>query len=648
MHQAADNMQQNEDDDNCEVQAERPWPRGLRPAADRSLHFGPGRRGAWPLFGLALLLAGLAFLAAGCGGPPAAPSSTSSQSADAGPQVDVFAALQEEIRKSSDATAYRGVIQQLNDHLARTAQEKPPPLAEASRQLLAERFHLEPDELAEVANPNFSLLDAHYLEQQTLFRDIAAALQMNQRPALERAVAGFAWVTRQVRPQAHAAPPMPPHLILRRGWGNSQDRALVFLALLQQLHLDGCAVVLPGSNDQTAPVLLTGVLVGKDLHLFDPRLGLPVPGPGGEGVATLAQVQSQPEILRALDGENGLRYDLNADQIKKAAVYLGYPLSALAPRLRWLQSQLVGEESLVLAVDAAAQLQKFQSALPTTPIRAWGAGGDPNTPLRALRAYLLPEEGGTDKGQAQALTLRELVPWQALPRQVVEIPGEPGRRLQVVFLLQFRSFYLDPRTPRDQLLRGRYDEATQRLIQKQDECDKLRTLLHSVKDLHEQAANWRERAVHAYANLARAERAAKSPDGAAALQAARREVDDLWNKPGPLTLIVQAAAAEPLLMESIYQLALCKHEQAVRTQARQGAGGAVAAWRAARNWWDRYLEEYPGSPAAPHARRLRAEALAAQGEPALARAALLDFNGLTDLEKLARYFLARQLTRKSL
>ena len=39
---------------------------------------------------------------------------------------------------------------------------------------------------------------------------------------------------------------------------------------------------------------LPAVLLDKQLYLFDTELGLPVPGPGGQGIATLAQVRGGP------------------------------------------------------------------------------------------------------------------------------------------------------------------------------------------------------------------------------------------------------------------------------------------------------------------------------------------------------------------
>src|SRR5262249_5974566 len=77
------------------------------------------------------------------------------------------------------------------------------------------------------------------------------------------------------------------------------------------------------------------------LSLFAPRLGLPLPGPGGSGVATLAAVQKKDApALAQLDFGPDARYDVTAEQAAGAEVHLAPPLSALAPRMQYLQEQL--------------------------------------------------------------------------------------------------------------------------------------------------------------------------------------------------------------------------------------------------------------------------------------------------------------------
>ena len=55
---------------------------------------------------------------------------------------------------------------------------------------------------------------------------------------------------------------------------------------------------------------LPAVLVGKDLYLFDPVYGLPIPGPDGKGVATLAQATANQRVFEQMkvDAEHPYRY----------------------------------------------------------------------------------------------------------------------------------------------------------------------------------------------------------------------------------------------------------------------------------------------------------------------------------------------------
>ena len=60
--------------------------------------------------------------------------------------------------------------------------------------------------------------------------------------------------------------------------------------------LRGCILTLP-TGDKSAPRLwAVGVVVGdgKAVYLFDPRLGLPLPGPGGPTPAPTVVDQTQP------------------------------------------------------------------------------------------------------------------------------------------------------------------------------------------------------------------------------------------------------------------------------------------------------------------------------------------------------------------
>src|SRR5262249_14339331 len=149
--------------------------------------------------------------------------------------------------------------------------------------------------------------------------------------------AAFAWAVRQVRLREYEGPTLPPQPVLRRGWGTAMERSLVFFAALRQLGLDGCFLALPRPSQDRPRYGACGVLIpGKEkpeIHLFDPRLGLPLPGPKGQGTATLADVRTQPDVLKQLSADKQ-DYDVSPEQARAAEVHVVAPLSALAPRLR--------------------------------------------------------------------------------------------------------------------------------------------------------------------------------------------------------------------------------------------------------------------------------------------------------------------------
>ncbi len=604
--------------------------------------------------------------------------------------------------KAVDSETLRGAVQQLNGYLASHPDEKSHPLNPLENKLLQDEYHLDDDELAEVYGSDFTLLDAHHLDLCFLLHDAVRSLKVDRLPPLQRAMSGFSWVVRQVRLRERPGTLSPPHFVLRRGWGNAQERALVFLALLDQLGIDGCMLIVPGEAGQ--PRLrywVPGALVDKEIYLFDARLGLPLPGPNGQGVATLAQVRTKPELLHVLTVDAKYPYDVKAEQAKQAEVYVACALSALAPRMRYLQEILSTNNAIYLSTDPATLLKRFQAATKGsgTSVRVWNHPGDFNTPIRALRQFLPPEEGGIDKTQRLQQAKMELIPWDYLPKPIQQLPGEPGRQLQQIFATPFvdlplkarisREYLirwlpglvkipskerakeghqpeipealLRERMPRDLVLRGRFEEAALLLDAMQGEFRRQKEL-RAQADLDGAVREWCRRAIAVYDALHNAQEQAKNPRRKSAadpmiLEEANEGVKRLWNDGDKVFTMLQGAAAEPLYGEVVYLLALTKQEQAERQQARlEGAGAkatadeverAKSAWNEADSWWVTYIQEQQASPNAPTARLFRARAHQCLGERDRAAALLQDLSGnLTDLEKTARLYLATQLKKR--
>jgi hypothetical protein len=610
------------------------------------------------------------------------------------------------LQRQTDLTTCRSALQQINTYLGAGPGRPRAALPAAQARQLQDLFGLDAGEVEEITGSNYTALDGHYLDLCFLLRDAARSLDVKGLPngpdgkplrpsPLDRATAAFAWVVRQVR-LAQSGEQVPPAFALRRGWGSAAERAMIFLNLLEQLsppepgggpaEMLGCLVLCPDKEGKSR-LWACGVVVGagREVYLFDPRLGLPLPGPKGQGVATLADAGKDPALLAQLNVDAKHPYDVTAEQAKKAQLQLYRPLSALAPRMKPLQEQLLGPALQVrLAADAEKDLARLRAAakaqgLKEDDIKGWPEGA------RLLRIFLPPEEGGVDQAQPFPLRLLSgfttaddpavvrmqrrqlftltLVPWAAYPRQFRD-PAQfrfdvgLGERLHTQFAAPFVRATLEPGQPRDLLLRGRFTEAARKLVEEQEEVWPVAQRRRAdTPDLERHVGDWVQKALGAYAAQIR-ERERRDPAG---LAAADQQVAEVWKDSGPILIFLQGAMAGPRGAEVVYQLGLCKHEQAERQQARRdllarggGAAGGQAeaaraqeAWQDALRWWNAYAEEYPRSPALAAVSRLRGRAQEGLGDRAAAAATWsAPPEGADALEHVAYLYLARQAKPK--
>ncbi len=450
-----------------------------------------------------------------------------------------------------------------------------------------------------------------------------------------------------------------------------------------------------------------GVLVNgrPDVYLFDPLLGLPIPGEGGEGVATLADVVHKPGLLQQLQVEGEPPYDVTAQKAAGARLQLVYSQSAVAPRMRRLQEKVLPPVRVSVYHDAELEKSLWEGAAKTSgaPAVAFWADGP-----ALLRRFLPPEEGGSDKGspfpmanlkgyawsrnpqnQLQAPAMHrlelyglELAPWDVLPptfQDADKFPPEAGlgQRVRLFFREPFLRLLLEPQGPRDLLLRGDFDKAAEDLIgvrahmeQEQKRIVDERKLLADAQPPQTLEGEvdqwWSEKALPVFGQQALAQR-----EGTAAARAeADRKVEAVWAEAMPVRVLLQGASSVPGAAEVTYQLGLCKHDKAERAQARLDAlrrqlGADVppaevedvtTAWMDALGWWNKYGDDHPEEDAnrlsttpgrAAAVRRMRARAQAMLGEWQAAAATCEDRKepAPEPLERLAALYLARQLKK---
>ena len=165
---------------------------------------------------------------------------------------------------------------------------------------------------------------------------------------------------------------MAPEFVLRRSFGSPLARALIFLGLLQQLGHDGCLLSFPPSSGKPPRYWACGCGEDGQIYLFDPRLGMALPGVAGP-VATLAEVREKDSAaLRRLYFDKDTHYDVTPEMAAAAEVHPAPSLSALAPRMAYLEKELGPKIKVRLAADLGAR---------SVSRKPWPWGPDPGRRL---------------------------------------------------------------------------------------------------------------------------------------------------------------------------------------------------------------------------------------------------------------------------
>jgi hypothetical protein len=618
-----------------------------------------GRKIGW--LGLLLILVGLyaLWLVISAGSEMMSPRRSRPDSLTAGPTDQPQASLDgiiDSFRRNPDREAFQNGTQQLNAYLGQQTDRKFPPLSKEDRARLKRDLDLDDSELDELASGNFTQLDVFHLEQCFLLRDVAKALVLENLSERDRAMAAFGWVVRQVRLRPEQPKLLPPDLVLRRGFGNASERALVFLELLRQAEVPG--VLLMVSNKGETRAWLPAAIVNGELLLFDTRLGVPVPGPGGQSVATLAQVRGNADLLEALRVDADHAYDVTWEQSAQVEALVACPLSFLSPRMRWLQESLGPACQVRVADDPAKVADLARKALGNDKVRFWSRPNDPDVPTRTLRESLpLADRRKGEIPRYVELFYLKIVPREAFPPVFKSIPPQLdiGARLQMAFTRPFEDLSINPGAPTELLVHGRYIEAIQKLVDTMEDARKVAEEAEKHPDLKDHVEQWTKDVQTTYAEMIRAERDVVQASGDAAqerLQKARGRFIELTRYPQEAGFFMRMSVQEVLTRKAAYMLAQCKHEQAEQAQANldrspnalpPDAEAVRDAWQAAADAWQSYIDQCPPGAAEPEATLGRARALYQAGQKEAAANLLAHPPKLTSWNETAWLYRARHL-----
>ena len=197
------------------------------------------------------------------------------------------------------------------------------------------------------SNERYGPADVDHVRFSLLASQIIREVAKDALSDTEQVIALFDFVTRYVSlipDDAESPIPMTPYESLLVGYSTASGRAWTFASLLQQLRLDAM-IIAPASQEKSAHWLV-GVDVPKEgILLFDPHVGLPMPGPDDDqqspfptSVATLSEVRSDDDLLRQFDSESEA-YPLESGDLEEVEVQLiGSPIlrSNRMAELQWV------------------------------------------------------------------------------------------------------------------------------------------------------------------------------------------------------------------------------------------------------------------------------------------------------------------------
>ena len=291
--------------------------------------------------------------------------------------------------------------------------------------------------------------DGAFLQEAALLRDVAASIEPPNMDDVSVAQALFDWTIRNIQcePPSGANPTpeeqwLDRHLLgetLFYGRGTPIQRAWLFTLLARQAGLD---VVLLATPDPRNPKQLrpwvTALVSDGELYLFDYTYGLPIPGPGGKGVATLSQAAADDAILRQMDTADR-PYPRRAADLEKIVVLLEASPGYLEQRMKLLETQLTGRDRIVLSTSPAAVAEKLRAIKHVGEIKVW--------PL----PYEVLEQRRTLTPEMQRAAAMERMPF-SIPAD----PEEDAKHLQVDDAQRRRHPVYALRLARLLQLRGRF------------------------------------------------------------------------------------------------------------------------------------------------------------------------------------------------
>lgn len=247
----------------------------------------------------------------------------------------------------------------------------PAPLQPIVGQLKLEQLHFGPE-------------DEQWLREAMWLHDISQWVCGKAVEPLAQAEALFDWTVRNIALAANLRMVQKPWETILFGRGTATDRAWVFMLLLRQQGIDSALIAVlerdPSGAQRYTPWAV-GVLIDDQMYMFEPTLGVPVPGPNGlkcgaDGrlelhPATLEELSRDDSLLRRLDLPGGLGYPITSAQLEKVTALIDVSPAYLAQRMFLLEGKMAGQYQVVLTARPSEQAERIKRCAQVGEVLPW-------------------------------------------------------------------------------------------------------------------------------------------------------------------------------------------------------------------------------------------------------------------------------------
>lgn len=201
--------------------------------------------------------------------------------------------------------------------------------------------------------------EGRLLQEASWCRDIGRWLTEDEVEMLPRVDRLFEWTVRNLQLDVDDAesPAYRPWHAMVMGHANARGRAWVFAQLCRQWDVPVVIVRPAGEGDW----LWCGALIEGQIYLYDPQLGMRLPGPNGR-TATLADLREDASLLAAFDLHDKT-YWPSDKPVEKVDCQIVAGAFSLTRRAALVTERLTTDESLLLSVDVdevAEQLAELE------------------------------------------------------------------------------------------------------------------------------------------------------------------------------------------------------------------------------------------------------------------------------------------------